>query len=83
MTVKGGNTTDLYQKDGRLLMARALEEVHPDCVTTKLRFGRPQHVVNWRQFKHLRLIRRKDIDWSELENKTNNYGLELKQLKKQ
>lgn len=82
MVVKGGNTDDLYQKDGRLLMARALEEVHPDCVQTKWRFNRPQHVVDWKQFKHLRLIRRKDINWEELENKTNNYGLELKQLKK-
>jgi len=82
MTVKGGNTDDLYQKDGRLLMAMALEEVHPDCVQTKWRFNRPQHVVNWKKFKCLNLIRRKDINWAELEGKTDNYGLELKQTKK-
>mgnify|MGYP003656744517 CR=1 FL=1 len=82
MKVKGGNTDDLYQKDGRLLMARTIEEVYPKYCQTKIRFGRPQHVVNWDAFKGLKLIRRKDINWEELENKTNNYGLELKQIKK-
>lgn len=82
MLVKGGNTDDLYQKDGRLLMARTIEEVYPQYCQTKIRFGRPQHVVNWDAFKGLKLIRRKDINWEELENKTNNYGLELKQFKK-
>jgi hypothetical protein len=82
MLVKGGNTDDLYQKDGRLLMARTIEEVYPQYCQTKIRYGRPQHVVNWDAFKGLKLIRRKDINWEELENKTNNYGLELKQLKK-
>jgi len=77
MTVKGGNTNDLYEKDGRLIMARALQEVWTDkYVDVKWKFGRPQHVVNFRQFKHP-LIRRTDIDWDNLKG-VNNYGIELK-----
>jgi hypothetical protein len=69
MALKGGNTDDLYKKDGRLIMARTLEEVWPEYVKTKWKFGRPQHVVknSWRDFNHP-LIRRGDIDWNNLES---------------
>lgn len=52
MVVSGGNTDALYQGDGRLRMARALERVWPYTVTTQRRFGRPQHVIrdSWRKF---------------------------------
>jgi len=52
MTMKGGNTDELYKGEGRLKMARMLEEVWPNLVKTKWRFGRPQHVVNWDYFKY-------------------------------
>jgi hypothetical protein len=45
MKIKGGNTTALYQGDGRLKMARALERLWPGVVETRRRFQRPQHVV--------------------------------------
>ena len=52
MTVKGGNTADLYQGDGRLRMARALERVWPGVVSVDRRFKRPQHVIkgSWKRF---------------------------------
>ena len=50
MTVKGGNTADLYQGDGRLKMARALERLWPGVVRVTRRFKRPQHLINWRKF---------------------------------
>ena len=52
MVMRGGNTSALYQGDGRLRMARALERVWPGVVTVKRRFRRPQHVVHdqWRKF---------------------------------
>lgn len=80
LTVKGGNTDDLYQRDGRLLMARSLEEVWPEHVETAWRFGRPQHRVknNWKQFTQP-LIRREDIDWDAIKQKS--YTFELKQVK--
>jgi hypothetical protein len=52
MTMKGGNTGDLYQGDGRLRMARSLERVWPGVVEVKRRFKRPQHVIKnaWGKF---------------------------------
>lgn len=64
--MKGGNQTELYQGDGRLTMARSLERVWPGVVETKRRFGRPQHVINWRRFD-IPLQRREDVDWEEIE----------------
>ena len=67
MTMKGGNSAELYKGDGRLKMARSLERAWPGVVETKRRFQRPQHVVkdSWRKFD-TPLIRRKDIDWDAL-----------------
>jgi hypothetical protein len=75
MTVKGGNTDDLYQGDGRLLMARSLERVWPGVVTTTREYGRPQHAVNWRKFT-TPLVLRDDVDLAQLPS-TDEYGLEL------
>jgi hypothetical protein len=67
MKMKGGNTDQLYQGDGRLEMARSLERAWPYVVETKRKFKRPQHHIkkSWRQFDTA-LIRRTDIDWDEL-----------------
>lgn len=72
MTMKGGNT-DRYKGDGRLKMARTLEEVWPEHVETKWRFGRAQHVIknNWRSFTQP-LIRKKGIDFDKLTTKKIN-----------
>ena len=82
MKVKGGNTDDLYQGDGRLRMSKTLERVWPYVVTTKRRFQRPQHVVRaaWRKF-HQPLIRRADLDWDALaQGGSDEYGMKLKQV---
>ncbi len=78
MTMKGGNSDQLYKGSGRLVMARALEEVWPDHVKVKWRFGRPQHVVknSWKDFTHL-LVRRADVDWSKFK-KIDNRGMRLR-----
>lgn len=81
MTMTGGNTDQLYQGDGRLKMARSLERMWPGVVETKRRFGRPQHVVNWKKFRNP-LKRRTDIDWEALEAAgPNDYGMVLKRVK--
>lgn len=63
MTMKGGNSSELYAGDGRLKMARSLERVWPRVVETKRRFGRPQHVVRgtWKYFDTA-LRRRPGVD---------------------
>lgn len=77
MIIKGGNTDDLYQKDGRLRMARTLEEMWPEYVTVKKKFGRAQHHIkdSWKCFK-TPLIRRPDLDWEQI--KKTEYKLELR-----
>ena len=81
MTLKGGNSDELYKADGRLKMARSLEAMWPEYVTTRYRYGRPQHVIkdSWRCFK-TPLIRRPDLDWDNLPA-VNNYGMTLKKMK--
>lgn len=80
MTMKGGNSAELYKGDGRLKMARSLERVWPYVVSVDRRFRRPQHKIRdeWRKFD-TPLIRRKDIDFDKLPE-ADEYGLKLIQV---
>jgi hypothetical protein len=80
MKHRGGNTDDLYQGDGRLTMARTLEQAWPHVVSTGRRFGRPQHVVRnaWKNFD-TPLKLKPGVDLSGLE--PDEYGLELKAVR--
>lgn len=62
MQMAGGNTDQLYAGDGRLKMARSLERMWPGVVTVDRRWERPQHVVDWKRFASIPLIRRPDAD---------------------
>lgn len=77
LTMKGGNTDELYQGDGRLLMAQSLQQQHPDVVTITRKWGRWQHQVDYRPFKKNRLIKREGV---EIPQGVNNYGMVLKQV---
>lgn len=80
MRMAGGNTDELYKQnaefDGRLEMARSLQQQHPDICKIKRRWGRWQHVVDYRQFKKNKLIRRRDL---KIESGVNNYGMKIEQ----
>lgn len=80
MTIGGGNTADLYQGDGRLRMARALERLWPGVVTVDRRFQRPQHVIkdSWKRFDTAP-IRRPDLDWDQIPP-VDDYDLRLRQV---
>jgi hypothetical protein len=56
MTVKGGNTTELYKEDGRLKMAESLRDQHPDIVKITQKWNRWQHHVDYSGFKKNKLI---------------------------
>ena len=62
MTVKGGNTDELYRTeegfDGRKVMAESLQRQHPDVVTVTRKWGRWQHQVDYRKFRSNRLKRK-------------------------
>lgn len=74
MTMKGGNTDELYQGDGRLLMAQSLQQQHPDVVTITRKWGRWQHQVDYRRFRNNQLIRKPGVVIPE---GVNNYGMKL------
>ena len=79
MTMKGGNTDELYRQDekfdGRLEMARSLQRQHPDIAKISWKWGRWQHSVDYRFFKKNKLIKKKDI---VIPSGINNYGMVLK-----
>ncbi len=57
MTMKGGNTDELYQGDGRLQMAQSLFMQHPDVVRVTRKWGRWQHHVDYRGFKQRPILK--------------------------
>lgn len=73
MTTPGGNTDELYEGDGRLRMARALERVWPHVVRIDRRYKRPQHVVDWTKFD-TPLIPREGLN---VDPTDDEYGLRL------
>jgi hypothetical protein len=75
MAMTGGNTDELYKDDGRLRMALSLQQQHPDVVTVKWKWGRPQHKVDYRPFARNRLILREGV---VIPDEPNEYGLVLK-----
>lgn len=74
MVMKGGNTDELYQGDGRLKMAQSLQQQHPDVVKIGRRWGRWQHVVDYRPFKYNKLIKKPGV---VIPQGVNNYGMVL------
>lgn len=74
MSVKGGNTDELYAGDGRLKMAQSLQEQHPDVTKIVWKWGRWQHQVDYSRFKYNKLIKRTDI---EIPDEPNEYGMKL------
>lgn len=80
MTMKGGNSDQLYRGDGRLTMSRSLERLWPGVVQTKRRFGRPQHHIKdeWRYFD-TQLIKKPEVDTSGLPT-VDEMGMNLVQV---
>lgn len=77
MTLKGGNTEELYLiEDGRKKMAQALVDLHPDVARVDWRFNRWQHVVDYSSFKkNNKLEKREDLI---VPDRVNNYGMILR-----
>lgn len=76
MTMKGGNTDELYKKTNeRLEFAQSLESQHPDCVKIIRRYNRWHHSINFNYFKKNKLIKKNDIN---IIDRVNEYGMILK-----
>lgn len=83
MTMKGGNTDELYkqneQMDGRRRMAEALRAFHPDCVKVVWKYSRWQHSVNYEPWRKNRLVLKKGV---VIPDQPQDYGLSLTYKKK-
>ena len=83
MTMKGGNTDELYKQDGdmdgRLLMAQSLVDQHPDIASVSWKWDRYQHHVDYSGFRRNKLKRREGL---KIESGINNYGMILKKMEK-
>ena len=74
MKMKGGNTDELYQGDGRLKMAQSLVDQHPDIVKITEKWGRYQHQVDYSGFKTNALRLKPGV---VIPSGVDNYGMEL------
>jgi hypothetical protein len=74
MTMKGGNTDELYVDDGRRKMAESLVEQHPDIASVSFKWGRWQHHVDYSGFARNRLRRKSGL---EVPDGVNNFGMVL------
>jgi hypothetical protein len=81
MRVKGGNTP-IYMKDeefdGRLEMAKSLQQQHPELVKVTRKWGRWQHHIDYKIFRKNKLKKKPDVVIPE---GVNNYGMQLEMLK--
>lgn len=76
-TLKGGNTDTVYV-DGTLPKSQMLVREHPDVSRLTWKFGRWHHHVDYRPFKHNRLIRKPGL---EIPEGNNEYGMKLVNLR--
>jgi hypothetical protein len=74
MTMKGGNSDQLYKDDGRRKMAESLVEQHPDITKITWKWGRWQHHVDYSSFKRNKLVPRAGLVVPE---GVDNYGMVL------
>ncbi len=77
MHMKGGNTDELYQDDGRRQMAQSLVDQHPDVARVSHKWGRWQHHVDYRQFKQNKLVLKPGVN---IPDEPNNYGMVFQRL---
>jgi hypothetical protein len=76
MTLKGGNTESLYFiEEGRLKMAQALVNLHPDVAKITWKWGRWQHQVDYSHFKRNKLIKKLGVIIPE---GNDEYGMVLR-----
>jgi hypothetical protein len=77
-TVKGGNNTDFYSKEGTLPKSKMLVHEYPQYARLSWKFGRAHHHVDYSHFRFNKLRKKKGV---QIVNSINNYGIELKKVK--
>jgi hypothetical protein len=72
--MKGGNTEEFYRREGTLAKSQMLADLHPDVASVVWRFNRWHHHVDYRRFKHNKLIKKPNLT---IHQKINDYGMKL------
>ena len=83
LTMKGGNTEDVYefdqdQYDNRRKFAESLYAQHPDCVQITQKWGRWHHHINYNEFQYKKPQLKAGLN---IPRGPNSYGLKLVRLK--
>jgi hypothetical protein len=84
MTMKGGNTEEIYQKDqaafdNRATFAKTLKYHHPDVTEVDYRWGRVHHVVDYSGFiKNNKLVLKSGLN---IPRGPNEHGMKLIEMK--
>jgi hypothetical protein len=80
MSMRGGNTDKLYRQgggfDGRLEMAKSLQQQHPDVVKITRKWGRWQHHVDYSGFRANKLRLKPGV---ALPSGADDFGMSLQQ----
>jgi hypothetical protein len=75
LTMKGGNTDELYAKTtNRYEFAKSLKDQHPDVVEIVKKYGRWHHKVDYRPFKNNKLKLKPGV---VIPTGNNEYGMKL------
>jgi hypothetical protein len=72
-SVKGGNTEELYSKDGTLPKAKMLEREHPEHVEVVWKFNRWHHNIDYGKLRQNKLIPVENPEY----NPDPEYGMKL------
>ncbi len=78
LTMKGGNTDTIYA-EGTEAKSRMLVAMHPDVTTLVWKFGRKHHLVDYKPFKRIPLIRHND---QEVRPKVDEYQMKIAKKRK-
>lgn len=70
--MRGGNSKEFYDGEGTRPKSQMIADLHPDVASVVWRFNRWHHHVDYRLFKHNKLIK-KPANY----NGINNYGMKL------
>jgi hypothetical protein len=76
-TMAGGNTSDIYAKQGRYDVTKMLINVYPKYSRMMERFGRVHHFVDYSSFRKNKLIKTDDM---VVKKGVNDYGMTIKKI---
>jgi hypothetical protein len=76
MTMKGGNTDELYAK-GTLDKSRMIVAMHPSICRLTTEYGRIHHYCDYAHFSYMKLVPKEGVN---VEDSINNYGMRLQKI---